>query len=134
MFRLVHAEREQYPVAFCCRVLDVSRSGYYRWRKAVRSARARSDERLSAHVRAIHREHRGRYGSPRVHRELRARGMRVGRKRVARLMSQNGLRGWTPRRFRRTTDSRHGHRIAPNLLQRDFTTSAPNRAWVGDMT
>lgn len=134
MFELVHAERERFPVAFSCRVLGVSRSGYYQWRTSSVSARKASDEQLSAEVRAIHREHKGRYGSPRIHRELAARGQKVARKRVARLMKEEGLRAWMPRRFRRTTDSRHGYRIAPNLLQRDFTADAPNLAWAGDIT
>jgi putative transposase len=134
VFGLVHAERANYPVAFSCRVLGVSRSGYYRWTGATASPRDRADEALSAEVRAIHCEHKGRYGSPRIHRELRARGHRIGRKRVARLMRQESLRGYTPRRFRKTTDSRHHHRIAPNLLARDFTAQAPNQAWVGDIT
>ena len=134
MFELVHAERANIPVAFSCRVLGVSRSGYYQWTRSTPSARARADQALSAEVRAIHREHRGRYGSPRVHRELRARGHRVARKRVARLMREQGLCGRSPRRSRRTTDSRHGYRIAPNLLDRDFSAAAPNEAWVGDIT
>jgi putative transposase len=134
MFQLVHAERALFPVAFSCRVLGVSRSGYYQWARSSPSSRAQADVRLSAEVRDIHREHRGRYGSPRVHRELRARGRRVSRKRVARLMQQEGLCGRAPRRFRHTTDSRHGHRIAPNLLARDFSAAAPNRVWVGDIT
>jgi putative transposase len=134
VFELVHAERASYPIAFSCRVLGVSRSGYYRWAVAEPSKRAQDDVKLSAEVREIHREHKGRYGSPRVHSELRARGRRVGRKRVARLMRQEGLRGHTPRRFRKTTDSRHRHRIAPNLLARDFSADAPNQVWVGDIT
>lgn len=134
MFELVHAERANHPVAFSCRVFGVSRSGYYRWLKAEPSDRAKDDEKLSAEVRQIHQEHKGRYGSPRIHRELRGRGRRVGRKRVARLMRQQGLRGYTPRRFRKTTDSNHQHRIAPNLLARDFRVDAPNTAWVGDIT
>jgi putative transposase len=134
VFGLVHAERANYPVAFSCRVLGVSRSGYYRWAGTTASTRAQEDEALSAEVREIHGEHKGRYGSPRIHRELRARGRRVGRKRVARLMRQEGLRGHTPRRFRKTTDSRHQHRIAPNLLARDFTAEAPDQVWVGDIT
>lgn len=134
MFELVHAERENYPVAFACSVLGVSRSGYYRWTGAKPSRRALSDAKLSAEVQEIFGEHKGRYGSPRVHCELSARGRRVGRKRVARLMRQHGLRGHTPRRFRRTTDSRHRHRIAPNLLARDFSASAPNKVWAGDIT
>lgn len=134
MFQLVHAERARFGVAFSCRVLGVSRSGYYQWARSSPSSRARADVRLSTEVRDIHRQHSGRYGSPRVHRELRARGRRVSRKRVARLMRQEGLCGRAPRRFRRTTDSRHGHRIAPNLLARDFSAAAPNRVWVGDIT
>lgn len=134
MFELVHAERANFPVAFSCRVLGVSRSGYYQWRRSTPSARARADQVLSAEVREIHGEHKGRYGSPRVHRELRARGHRVGRKRVARLMREQGLCGRSPRRFRRTTDSRHGYRIAPNLLARDFSAAKPNEARVGDIT
>jgi len=134
VFGLVHAERANYPVAFSCRVLGMSRSGYYRWASATPSPRARADEEMSAEIREIHHEHQGRYGSPRIHRELRARGRHVGRKRIARLMRQEGLRGHTPRRFRKTTNSRHHHRIAPNLLARDFTAQAPNKVWVGDIT
>jgi putative transposase len=134
VFKLVHAERACYPVAFSCRVLGVSRSGYYRWAGAGPSKRAQDDVKLTAEVRQIHGEHKGRYGSPRIHREMKERGCRVGRKRVARLMQQEGLVGRTPRRFRKTTDSRHKHRIAPNLLNRDFSADAPNRAWVGDIT
>jgi transposase InsO family protein len=121
-------------VSFACRVLGVSRSGYYRWCNAEPSERARSDASLAAEIQAIHRAHKGRYGSPRVHRALRDRGCRVGRKRVARLMRAHGLHGRKPRRFRRTTDSRHAYRIAPNRLERDFTASAPNRVWAGDIT
>lgn len=134
MYELIHAERASFPIAFSCRVFDVSRSGYYRWLGAEPSERAREDAALTVEIKHIHRKHKGRYGSPRVHRDLRERGRRVGRKRVARLMRQQGLRGHTPRRFRRTTDSRHSHRIAPNLVARDFAASAPNEAWVGDIT
>lgn len=134
MFELIDAQRASYSVALSCRVLGVSRSGYYRWAGASTSRHARQDAGLSAQVSAIHREHQGRYGSPRIHRELRARGHAVGRKRVARLMRAQGLQGCTPRRFRKTTNSNHPHRIAPNLLARDFTACEPNRVWVGDMT
>jgi putative transposase len=134
MYELIHADRASVPVSIACQIAGVSRSGYYKWRTAGTSARKQADEELAADIREIHSEHKGRYGSPRIHRELRVRGRRVGRKRVARLMRDNGLSGKTPRRFRRTTDSRHGHRIAPNLVARDFTAEAPNRVWVGDMT
>lgn len=133
-FRFIHVEKANFPVTVMTRVLDVSRSGYYRWVTAPPSERAVQDQRLAAEVRGIHKEHKGRYGSPRIHRELRARGQRVGRKRVARLMGEEGLHGRLPRPFRKTTDSRHGHRIAPNLLARDFSANAPNVAWVGDVT
>lgn len=134
MFELVHLERVEFPVSFSCRVLGVSRSGYYRWVGATLSERARTDRELSAEIREIHNAHKGRYGMPRIHRELQARGRRTGRKRVARIMRKEGLRGHIPRRFRRTTDSRHRHRIAPNLLSRNFTAKEPNVAWVGDIT
>lgn len=134
MFQLVHEERANYPVSFSCRVLGVSRSGYYRWAKAKPAPRTRENQKLLAEIRDIHRAHKGRYGSPRIHRELQGRGHKVGRNRVARIMRQEGLRGRTPRRFRKTTDSRHHHRIAPNLLARDFTADEPNRIWVGDIT
>ncbi len=133
-FRLIHAEKATFPVTVMTRVLGVSCSGYYRWAKARPCERVRQDRHLAAQVADIHKEHKGRYGSPRIHRELRAHGQRVGRKRVARLMSEQGLKGRCPRRFRRTTDSRHSKRIAPNLLERDFCADAPNTAWVGDIT
>lgn len=133
-FRFIDAQKADFPVAFACRVLGVSRSGYYQWLKEPTSNRCRSDERLATTIRDIHAEHKGRYGSPRIHQELRARGERVGRKRVARLMTNQGLRGRAPKRFRRTTDSRHDHPIAPNILARNFTAEEPNQAWVGDIT
>ena len=99
-----------------------------------RSKRARANAQLSAEVAAVHNRSRKAYGSPRVHAELKARGVRVGKKRVERLMRENGLEARRKRRFRKTTDSRHSHPIAPNLLARDFHTEAPNRAWVTDVT
>ena len=134
MFELIQAKRGPLAIARACHALGVSKSGYYRWAKSSPSARDKQDAALADVVRQIHSEHKGRYGSPRVHRELQARGHRVSRKRVVRLMQQEGLRGRTPRRFRRTTDTRHNQRVAPNLLARDFTAWRANFAWVGDMT
>jgi putative transposase len=134
MYELVHAERANYSIVVACRTLGVSRSGYYKWSKSMPSARAQSDIELSTQVVAIHSEHRGRYGSPRVHRELRERGVKTSRKRVARLMRKAHVFGYTRRRFRRTTDSRHKHRIAPNLLVRDSSATKVNQVWAGDMT
>jgi putative transposase len=130
----IHAERATLSVAQACRILEVSRSGYYNWAARGSSQRIKADRRLQAEIVDIHSEHHGRYGSPRIHQELSARGERVGKKRVARLMKLAGISGYTPRRFRKTTDSRHANPIAPNLLNRDFSASAPNEAWVGDIT
>lgn len=134
MFELIHAERANLSVARCCRVLGVSRSGYYKWLRAEPSPRSVEDAVLAAEVTEVFHEHRGRYGAPRVRHALRGRSPRPSKKRVARVMRTLGLRGHTPRRFRRTTDSRHTKRIAPNLLERNFDVSAPNRVLAGDIT
>ena len=102
--------------------------------RAEPSRHARDDERLGAEIRAIHRTSKQRYGSPRVHAELHNQGRAVGRKRVARLMRENGLSGLVARRFRRTTDSNHKHPVTPNLLGWNFSANAPDRVWVGDIT
>jgi len=133
----IERHRGEFPVKLMCRVLEVTRSGYYAWRKREPSARARSNERLRLEVRAIHRSTRGRYGSPRVHAELQARGERVSRKRVARLMRADELKGKKRRRFRTTTDSGHSHPVAANVLDRKFTVQeidGPDRAWAADIT
>ena len=134
MYELIHAERANIPAARACRVLQVSRSGYYKWLHAEPSRRSTDDAVLAAEVKEVFHEHRGRYGAPRIRRALRRRGQRPSKKRVARLMRVLGLRGHTPRRFRKTTDSRHTKRIAPNLLKRDFTALAPNCVLAGDIT
>lgn len=123
-----------FPLQLLCEVLGVSRSGYYAWAKRAESARAQEDRALSSEIQAAHQASRGRYGSPRVHAELRAQGHRVSRKRIARLMRRMGLAARRKRRFRRTTDSRHAFPIAPNLLARNFTAQAPNRVWLADIT
>ena len=135
-FGLVDAEKAQFPVAAMCGWLEVSRSGYYAWleRRQQPSTRVQDDDALLVEIRALHREHKQRYGSPRVHRELRARGRRISRKRVERLMRRDGLRGRFKRRFITTTDSRGTKAPAPNRLRRDFRVCRPNRAWVGDVT
>src|SRR5580658_8488173 len=117
-----------------CRVLKVSRAGYYAWCKRPASQHTQEDQRLGLAVAAIYRESRGRYGSPRVHAELRERGQRIARKRVARLMRTAGLRARVRRRFRCTTDSQHAMAIKGNLLARRFAVSAPNTGWVSDIT
>lgn len=130
----IKANVADFPVKVTCEVLGVSRSGYYAWASRAESARAAADQALAAEIRAAHAASRGRYGSPRVHAELRAGGRRIGRKRVARLMRGMGLMARRKRRFRRTTDSRHAFPIAPNLLARVFTAAAPDRVWLADLT
>ena len=133
-FAFIATEKACYPVALMCRVLQVSRSGYYAWSKRPPAPRTRQDQTLALEVAAIHAESRGRYGSPRVHAELRERGQRTARKRVARLMRAAGLCARERRRFRSTTDSKHGMATKDNLLARRFAAPAPNSGWVTDIT
>ena len=123
--------RGQYPVSVACEVLQVSASGYFNWQRRRQEARPgpagrHSDEALLAHMRAIHAEVKGEYGWPRMHKELLARGMRVGKERVRRLMHQHGIKARTKRKFVVTTDSRHNLPVAPDLVQRQFMPDAPN--------
>ena len=105
VYELIHAERANITVNRACRVLQVARSGYYKWLHVEPSTRAIDDAMLAAEVKEVFRENRGRYGAPRIRRALRRRGPRPSKKRVARVMRALGLRGHTPRRFRKTTDS-----------------------------
>jgi transposase InsO family protein len=133
-FAFISEEKVAFPVAVLCRLLAVSPSGFYATQGRPRSLHGRRDDKLTEQVVQAHAASKGRYGSPRVHAELKAAGERVGRKRVARLMREKKLAARTRRRFRTTTDSKHGFPIAPNVLERDFTASAPDRAWVTDIT
>jgi len=133
--------RGEFPVRLMCRVLGVAPAGYYAWcRRTSPCARTIADERLLLNIRVSHRASDGTYGAPRVLRDLRDEGIRVGQKRVARLMRRERLVGRRPRRFVRTTDSDHPHPIAPNQLARAFavnggaTGGALNRVWVSDIT
>ncbi len=116
-----------------CRVLGVSSSGYYAWAKRRPSRRAQRDATLTAEIHAAHAASRGTYGAPRVHAELAGKGIRVGRKRVARLMSRAALAGVSRRKFV-TTTVRGDSRQAPDLVERNFTAQAPDRLWVADIT
>jgi len=133
-FDWIRVQEAFHAVRTLCRVLDVSRSGYYAWSNRSPSPRSIEDSHIVAEVAAVFDEHKGRYGSVRITRELRDGGVRVGRHRVRRLMRQASLRARRRRQWMRTTDSRHGHPIAPNLLARNFTVAAPNRVWVADIT
>jgi transposase InsO family protein len=133
-FAFVAAEKARFPVSTMCRYLCVSTSGFYAWSNRGKSARRVEDERLARAVAHVHTASRRRYGSPRVMHQLRREGTRVGRKRVARLMREQGLVARRRRRVARTTDSRHGEPIAPNLVARNFTAAMPGRVMVGDTT
>lgn len=115
-------------------MLLVREQGYYAWKKRGASKRELEDRRLSSEIRVIFAAKKKRYGSPRVHDELKSSGKRVGRKRVARIMRGEGLCAKAARKFRSTTDSSHSKVVAPNLLKQNFTVPAPNRVWVGDIT
>lgn len=122
-----------YPIATMCRLLGVSSSGYHAWVKRRPSRRSETDAALTAEIRAAHEASRGTYGAPRIHAELVANGTSMGRKRVARLMSQTGLAGVSRRKFVVTTVKGDG-RQAPDLVERNFTAEAPDRLWVADIT
>jgi transposase InsO family protein len=133
-FTFIDAEKATWPVEVLCRILGVSRSGFYAWKARPESNSAKADAKLSTMIAASHSRSRGTYGSPRVHRDLRANGHHIGKKRVERLMQEQGLTARRKRRFRRTTDSNHPHPIAPNVLDRQFAAPLPNQAWVTDVT
>ena len=133
-FRFIEVEKATFPIRALCRALEVSPSGYYAWRSRGPSLRARADLGVQHAIRVVHAETRGRYGSPRLHQAIRARGFAVGRKRVIRLMRADGLCARRRRRFRVTTDSGHPHRIARNLVQRQFRPRRPNVIWAADIT
>ena len=133
-YRLIETERASFSVPLMCRMLGVSRSGYYDWRSRPPSHRQRTDVSLTERIRQIHDRSRRTYGYPRVHAELRAIGIRCGRKRVARLMRKAGLKGCLRGRRRKLT-RRDGSTVpAPGLVCRDFSAQSPNRLWVADIT
>lgn len=117
-----------------CRLLGVSRSGYYAWRRRPPSARARADQGLSRRIRAIHEQSRGTYGAPRIRAELREAGVACSRKRVARLLRQAGLQGCHRRTGPRIARRKPDTPAAPDLVRREFAAPAPDRLWVADIT
>ncbi len=131
---MIRAEQANFPVAFMCRLLGLSPSGYYAWEQRPVSQRQQDDEALIPKIKASHRSGRGHYGSPRIYDDLKAQGETAGRHRIARLMRENGITARPLKRFRRTTDSNHELPIAPNLLERNFESARPNEVWVGDIT
>jgi putative transposase len=130
----VKANQANYPIAMMCRLLEVSTSGYYAWLKRPLSLRFHEDAILLETIRLFHLRSRGTYGVPRIHLDLREDGIRVGRKRVARLMQAAGLQGVSRRKYTRTTIRRPGARPAPDLVNRNFVADHPDQLWVADIT
>ena len=134
-FAFIADHRQQWPVRLQCRVLGVSPSGFYDHMNRQPGPRQRRREQLSGHIKRIHAQSRRTYGSPRVFKQLKQEGVAVGRKTVASIMQSDDLRGKSPcKRHPRTTDSEHDHPIAVNVIQRDFTATAPNQKWLADIT
>jgi putative transposase len=133
-FGFISEEKVAFPIVVLCRVMAVSPSGYYASQARPISPHARRDDELAEQIATVHRTSKRRYGSPRVHADLKAGRVRVARKRVARLMRERGLVALCRRRYRTTTDSKHSFPIAPNLLERDFTAQGPDESWVTDIT
>lgn len=131
-FILQHAQ--QFSISMMCVALDVSRSGYYAWRKRLPSARELANERLLTHIQEVFDWSRNTYGYRRIHAALIGQGFGCGRNRVARLMRLAGLKGRRRRRYKITTQSRHNWPVAPNLLSRNFLATAPNQKWLSDIT
>ncbi|MDP9479577.1 MAG: IS3 family transposase [Actinomycetota bacterium] len=134
LFRFVDAEKARFPVSLLCKIVGVSKSGYYAWKSRPPSRRSREDADLTGRIVEVHRRSRETYGYPRVHAELRALGVRCGRRRVARLMREVGLRGCVRAKKRRTTRRDPRATPAADLVNRKFTAAAPDRLWTADIT
>jgi putative transposase len=133
-YQFITQHRHEYPITLMCRVLEVSVSGYYAWSKRPPSRHSREDASLAERVKTVFQTYRSVYGSPRVHAELQDQGIKCARKRVARLMREQGLCAQRPRHHTVTTQSDPEAHVAPNLLQRDFSAEQPNTRWVADTT
>ena len=133
-YQFIQNHQAEFNLALMLRMLEVSRSGFYDWQGRPQSPRDNADQELLKTIKEIHTSSKGRYGAPRVHAELRARGTRGSRKRVARLMRSQGLYGKTRRKFKSTTDSKHKFPIAENKLERNFAAEKPDQKWLADIT
>ena len=133
-FQLIDVAKKDFPVQRLCKVLGVSPSGDFAWRRRPASPRQQEDLVLLAHIRSAFALSHETYGSPRMTRELQDNGLSVGRRRTARLMRENGLKARQKRRFKRTTDSHHAFPMAPNLLDQDVSAERPNEKWGADIS
>jgi putative transposase len=133
-YQFIEQYKQEFPVVVMCQVLGVSESGFYAWRKRPICRRRREDAQLTNEIRQVFVTHRGRYGSPRIHTELKDQGRHHARKRVARLMREAELSALRKRRRVLTTKRDASHPVAPNILHREFTATEPNTKWVTDIT
>lgn len=133
-FRFISEHRGTFKVGPMCKILNVSRSGYYAWRIRPRSRRSHENRALEDKIRVVHAASHGIYGAPKIYRDLIDAGVRCGKNRVARIMKEAGIRSRTKRKFKATTNSRHNLPVAPNLLNQNFSVEAPDRVWLGDIT
>ena len=133
-YQCVADHRAEFPVSMTCRCLRIKPSGFYAWLRRPPSARTVENARLKKKIAEIHAESDGVYGSPKVRDELLDLGFAIGKHRVARLMRELGLQGCPKKRYKVTTQSDHGFRVAPNHLNREFTATQPNQRWVADIT
>jgi putative transposase len=134
IFSFIEQHKEVWPVTVMCAALGVSPQGFYAWRSRPASGQQQRRDALLVEIRAVHAEVKGRYGSPRIHAELSARGVPCCLNTVAKLMHDSDIRAKTARKFRNTTDSDHPLPVADNLLGRQFDAQAPNERWVADIT
>ncbi len=136
-YAFIEEQRTQHCIERMCSMLEISRAGYYEWRGRPESMRSQADAELRAAIVEAHTKSRRTYGRPRIHAELAAQGVRVGSKRIGRIMKSPGIAGVRPRRFRKTTDSAHGLPVAANALARQFNVAqvgTKNRMWAGDIS
>lgn len=134
-YEFIEKERSVFVLERMCRVLAVSRSGYYRWKKQVLSKRRQQDnEYMLVQINESHRKSHETYGSPRIYRDIRAEGIVCGKNRIARLMRIHGIQAKAKKKYKATTNSRHNLPIAPNLVCRNFVSNRPNKVWVSDIT
>jgi putative transposase len=134
-YPFISENRGRFKVGRMCNVFNVSRSGYYAWRKRPESQRSMENRKLTTQIKVIHMDkYKKAYGSPRIHKELKENGFPCSQNRVARVMREEGIRAIVPRKYRATTNSKHKYPVAPNLLKQDFDVKEPNKVWVADIT
>ncbi len=133
-YQVIQRYSSQFMVSKMCRIMEVSRSGYYAFLKRPESRRSKRQKEVLEHIRRIHKANHGIYGAPKITVELKNEGIQAGRGMVARLMRDNGIRSKTRKKYKATTDSNHDLPVAENILNRDFTAHERDRKWVSDIT